>query len=135
MSETEKLEKVKVLVAQLEHELEECRAILRGVKNECEPSQKSDPAPFVLSEDLAEKVTIETTPTELIIRPKAFLGVENFKDINNPCLNPAQEVEAIKGSRGRVLNPDECNGAEKPIMKGLGIGDATEKKFDGNKGV
>lgn len=45
-----------------------------------------------------------------------------------PCLNPSQQIDVSKGSRGRVLNPDECNGAENPIMRSLGIQDGTKQE-------
>jgi len=34
--------------------------------------------PFILPPDLAQMVLIETTPTELILRPKSFLGTGTF---------------------------------------------------------
>jgi hypothetical protein len=39
------------------------------------------------------------------------------------CLNPASwdKVEVQKGSRGRVLTPELCDGAEFSIMRGLGV--------------
>jgi hypothetical protein len=80
LNDADKLAKVKELLANLERESQEARAILLGI---LDPSQKNEHTPFLLPEDLAEKVTIETTPTELIIRPKAFLGPEIFKDINS----------------------------------------------------
>jgi len=45
------------------------------------------------------------------------------------CINPASrdKVEILKGTRGRVLTPELCDGAEFAIMRGLGIADATKK--------
>lgn len=39
------------------------------------------------------------------------------------CLNPASRgnVEVLKGTRGKVLTPNLCDGAEFSIMRGLGI--------------
>jgi hypothetical protein len=37
------------------------------------------------------------------------------------CLNPESDMEVKVGSRGEVLNPEQCNGAEFSIMRGLGI--------------
>lgn len=39
------------------------------------------------------------------------------------CLNPASwdKVEIQQGVRGRVITPEQCNGAEFAIMRGLGI--------------
>jgi hypothetical protein len=41
------------------------------------------------------------------------------------CLNPQswQKVQVLKGTRGKVLTPDLCDGAEFAIMRGLNIGD------------
>lgn len=83
-------EKIKTfsMTAEQQHSLEElCRAVedfsrawrtlLQGIGAEDTPPVRNEP--FILPEDLAEKVAIETTPTELILRPKSFLGTENFR--------------------------------------------------------
>lgn len=46
------------------------------------------------------------------------------------CLNPQSrdKVEVLKGSRGRVLTPDLCDGAEFSIMRGLGIKESQSEK-------
>lgn len=42
------------------------------------------------------------------------------------CWNPQQkDMEVVKGTRGRVLNPEMCNGAS--IMKSLRLEDKTQK--------
>jgi hypothetical protein len=44
------------------------------------------------------------------------------------CLNPeTSNMELVKGVRGRVLNPEMCNGAETLLAKGLGLEDKTQK--------
>lgn len=37
------------------------------------------------------------------------------------CLNPESDMQVRTGNRGEVLNPEQCNGAEFSIMRGLGI--------------
>lgn len=44
------------------------------------------------------------------------------------CLNPTSKVEVFRGSRGRVLDRNQCDGAENSIMQGLGISNGREKE-------
>jgi hypothetical protein len=39
------------------------------------------------------------------------------------CINPASrdKVEVLRGTRGKVLTPELCDGAELSILRGLGI--------------
>lgn len=39
------------------------------------------------------------------------------------CINPASrsKVDVLKGNRGKVLTPEDCDGAEFSILRGLGI--------------
>ena len=46
------------------------------------------------------------------------------------CLNPQSwdKVEVQRGTRGKVLTPELCDGAEFAIMRGLGIAGKSEKE-------
>jgi len=45
------------------------------------------------------------------------------------CINPASgdKVEVLRVTRGKVLTPELCNGAEFSILRGLGIQDGEQK--------
>lgn len=46
------------------------------------------------------------------------------------CLDPQQkDMEVVKGTRSRVLNPEMCNGAGIIIMKRLKLEDKTQKEL------
>ena len=64
------------LIAEIEVRLGEIKTIIQ------EPPGRSGPVPFLLPNELAEQVLIKTTPTELIVRPKAFLGRDTFKALS-----------------------------------------------------
>jgi len=46
------------------------------------------------------------------------------------CINPASrdKVEVLRGTRGKVLTPELCDGAEFSILRGLGIQDGEQER-------
>ena len=58
--------------------------------------------------------TIHNNPVKLVI----YLYTER-------CLDPKsfEDVEILRGTRGRVLTPERCNGFETPLLRGMGVDD------------
>ena len=57
---------------------QDLRAFLQRINEDTPP--KTDEA-FILPPDIAQKVLIETTSTELVLRPKSYLGNETFRTL------------------------------------------------------